>query len=308
MDALLYTYDAGNKLRAVRDNGQDTFGFMDGNTIGDDYQYDLNGNLTIDRNKGITAIAYNHLNLPTQVSVSGNGNVGNIAYIYTADGTKIEKIVTDQDPAGSSLTATEYCGNFIYERNGTDTAQLKFFSQPEGYIEPDGAGGYDYIYQYKDHLGNIRLSYSDDNQDGVASTSEIREENNYYPFGLKHKGYNNLVNGRNHKYGFTGKEEQDELDLGWVDIMARNYEASLGRWMNIDPLAEVMRSHSPYNYSFNNPIYFVDLDGLSPQSNVGFTGYYDDGYGNVVFDPKVNSQKDVEALGLSNASYIGDDF
>jgi hypothetical protein len=42
--------------------------------------------------------------------------------------------------------------------------------------------------------------------------------NDYYPFGLKHKGYNNVVNGRHHKYGFGGKEEQDELGLEFMDF------------------------------------------------------------------------------------------
>jgi RHS repeat-associated protein len=121
----------------------------------------------------------------------------------------------------------------------------------------------------KDHLGNIRLSYSDADLNGsIDPNTEIIEENNYYPFGLKHKGYNNVVSANSNsvasKFGFGGKELQDELGLDWYDVSARNYDANLGRWMNVDPLAEQMRRHSPYNYAFNNPISFIDPDGMAP--------------------------------------------
>lgn len=87
----------------------------------------------------------------------------------------------------------------------------------------------------------------------------------YYPFGLKHKGYNNVIQGGNsvaQNWKYNGKELNSELGLDWYDFGARNYDAALGRWMNIDPLSEVYDDNSPYNYVKNNPIYFVDPDGM----------------------------------------------
>jgi RHS repeat-associated protein len=113
----------------------------------------------------------------------------------------------------------------------------------------------------------VRLSYSDKDNNGIANNTEIIEENNYYPFGLVHKGYNSLVTSSNpgQKYKYNGKELQDEFGLNFYYYGARNYDPVLGRWMTIDPLAEQMRRFSPYNHVFNNPIRFIDPDGMAPQ-------------------------------------------
>jgi RHS repeat-associated protein len=222
-------------------------GFVDSaaNTA-DDYSYDANGNMTKDNNKNITAITYNHLNLPAKITF---GTTGNIVYLYNAAGQKVRKVVSE---TGKSDITTDYLGGYQYDNN-----VLKFFPTAEGYVEASGSS-YKYIYQYKDHLGNIRLSYD--------KTLAIKEESNFYPFGLKQEGYNTVKIGFENKYKYNGKELQDELQLNVYDYGARNYDPSLGRWMNIDPLAEQMRRHSPYNYAFNNPVYFLDPDGMAPDN------------------------------------------
>jgi len=299
IDELDYSYD-GNQLTKVKDNVSHIEGFKDGVDILEEYIYDANGNMIFDANKKITSILYNHLNLPTEVNFTyplaamNEVNSGKIKYIYDATGVKLSKeVIQNSVLLNAPPKTTVYAGNYVYEGYTLNNTSLQFFNHPEGYVEPTSNPfrPFQYVYQYKDYLGNIRLSYSDDDGDGHIDVArdtngngnydldvdgepqdlsnpdyanEIREESNYYPFGLKHKGYNNVITGRDHKYGFGGKEYNDELGLDWYDVSARNYDPALGRWMNLDPLAEDMRRHSPYNFGFDNPVYFQDYDGMAP--------------------------------------------
>ncbi|PWN65878.1 RHS repeat-associated core domain-containing protein, partial [Chryseobacterium oncorhynchi] len=112
-----------------------------------------------------------------------------------------------------------------------------------------------YIYQYKDHLGNARVSFAK-NSVGVL---EVTDTNNYYPFGLNHIGGSSSSKiGSHYSYKYNGKELQE---TGMYDYGARMYMADLGRWGVVDPLAETSRRWSTYTYAFNNPIRFIDPDG-----------------------------------------------
>ncbi len=278
IDDLVYTYDKNNKnlLKKVMDQSVSPQGFneaLDTNSNGindtnDDYDYDANGNLIKDENKGITEIKYNHLNLPIAISFGSN----KIEYIYNAVGQKIVKIVNES----TTIAKTEYLGGGFQYKGSL----LQFFPHTEGYVnvlDNHGVKNYNYVFNYTDHLGNIRVSYGVDPE---TSSLKIMEENHYYAFGLKHTNYNSdkllyqkgtsggvVLKGGTptvespYKYMYNGKEYQDELGLNMYEYGARNYDSALGRWMNMDNLAEKFINHSPYHYAGNNPIRNIDVDG-----------------------------------------------
>ncbi len=289
MDELSYTYN-GNQLQQVTDGATSSIageGFYDGYTVGDDYKYDVNGNMIEDKNKGITSITYNHLNLPERVTIDGTDGEGNpqlgyIFYTYDATGVKLEKRV--EDLIKNTTGYTYYANGYLYKVEN-NVEGLIMFPHPEGYIEPvynssksvkgfststqtATNSGYQYAFQYKDHLGNIRLTYADSDLDGaIKASTEIISEKHYYPFGLKHKGYNNEISGNVNstadKYKYNGQELEEELGKNTYAYQWRDYDPAIARFNKIDRFAEKYYNTSPYAFTKNNPIRFREIAGDS---------------------------------------------
>ncbi|MDR6160282.1 RHS repeat-associated protein [Chryseobacterium sp. SLBN-27] len=152
---------------------------------------------------------------------------------------------------------------------------MRIIPNPEGYFD---ALRNKYYYNFTDHLGNIRLSYSDANGDGIVTgdivvnncvdngvditcnsyitPGEAEGLNNYYPFGLAHANSNFE---KVYQYKYNGKELQE---TGMYDYGARFYMPDIGRWGVHDPLSELQFAYSPYSYVYGNPIKFTDPTGM----------------------------------------------
>ena len=205
--------------------------------MAEEYTYDDNGNMIADANKGISSISYNHLNLPTRV-VTPEGVVN---YTYTSTGTKLTKFF---DKSSGAEETTDYIAAIQYKDDIRDFA-------------PHGEGRYyfasgEYNYDLKDHLGNTRVT--------LDGTGTVVQRDDYYPFGGR---FNSYTSGSPNDYLYNGMEFQNETQ--WYDYGARMHDPWLGRWMVVDPLAEQARRWSPYAYAFDNPIRFIDPDGMMGQ-------------------------------------------
>jgi RHS repeat-associated protein len=104
--------------------------------------------------------------------------------------------------------------------------------------------------------------------------SKIIQAQDYYPFGLTFNSYQR-ENSVTSSFQYSGKEQQDELGLAWMDFGARMYDAQLGRWHVADPLADLFVGCSSYAYAYDNPIRFTDPFGMSNEDKVEDDGEVD---------------------------------
>ncbi|NML56730.1 RHS repeat-associated core domain-containing protein [Chryseobacterium cheonjiense] len=189
--------------------------------------------------------------------------------MYCADGLEVKKFFNGLE--------TDYMDGFQYkftyaweDETGTMTSdgmKSRIIPTSEGYFDELSNR---YFYNYTDHLGNVRLSYSDADGNGQVTgdivvnncsvlpdgstacnnyivTGQAEGVTNYYPFGLMHNTQSyNFDNAYNYKY--QGQELQE---TGWYSFKWRNYMPDIGRFTTIDPLAEKYNTWSPYSFAGN---------------------------------------------------------
>ena len=202
--------------------------------------------------------------MPQKINSTGTNTNGSIMqsvnFSYAANGIKLRK----QTKIDHQVSATwDYSSRFVYADNNGDNTQLAYLTTNQGRIIMHEDGSSLYEFSLKDHLGNTRITFDEN--------LNILQEDAYYPFGMNIAGLSSVNSSPENKYKYNGKrctersrsELQDEFELDWYDYGARFYDAQIGRWHVPDPLAEKTFSLSPFRYGKNNPVFYVDVKGLS---------------------------------------------
>lgn len=264
IDNLSYSYH-GNQLLKVDDAAvgpyyQGAFHFVDGADEAVEYEYDANGNLVRDLNKGIISISYDLNNQPRKIEYNDGRNA---SYVYDAEGNKLSvsynltamssaqpqmPVMQSSNVASANMSngqkTIDYCGNIIYD--GDETMILN----DVGYALCDKDHTLSFHYYLKDHLGNNRVVVSED--------GKIEQVNDYYPTGAlmaSSKG------GDTQRFKYNGKELDRINGLNWYGYGARNYDAAIVRWDGMDKLCEKYSPFTPYGYCKNNFVNAYDKDG-----------------------------------------------
>jgi RHS repeat-associated protein len=250
MDRLQYAY-SGNKLLSVTDTitwNPDMGDFRDGNTSGNDYTYWSNGSLKSDANKGISLIEYDtYLKKVKQVTFS---NTNWIKWFYDGQGSLLKRSNSNSDIWVYSL-------NVIYKNDSL--YQLSF---ADGRVLLDTNDNFTYEFEYRDYLGNLRLSIRDTTSGSPSIRNALQSTQNidYYPFGLEH--YANIQNENSSIRRFNGILKIDDFGLDLNQAVFRMQDPQLGVWWQQDQESEQAYGWTPYRFGFNNPILYSDALGL----------------------------------------------
>lgn len=218
------------------------------------FTYDNKGNMLTDSRKSITGMTYDRRNLPLRMTKTASLYYD---YYYDDAGQRLLKQTSStnkefylRDHTGKELAVYDWVTGKLKMVNIYGSGLLGKVN-----VSFDASGKRTDSRQYyiKDHLGSIRQVFDE--------TATIVSAQDYYSYGDVLRSY---VTGSNinDKYKFTEKERDTETNYDYFG--ARYYDSDLGRWLQVDPLADKYPGWSPYNYVENNPLRSIDPNGAGP--------------------------------------------
>ncbi len=315
MDDLTAAYD-GNRLLKVTDAAGevvygDAFDFRDSADEDVEYEYDSNGNMTVDLNRGIKEIEYDLNNRPVSVTFSTRPAEQRTKYLYDASGRKLQ--TTYQTSRFASLGPDDLWHVDTLELNPgiwdhIETGVLRPLSSPGigGAVERrDGdevqpaenlLWSTNFIRDYCGDIiykdGEVERILTDN---GYAVPDARTGGYKYYYYVRDYQGNiravldeeNNVMESNGYypygmpyadnyfsvqPYKYGGKELDRTNGLDMYDFHARQYDPAFPHFLSIDTNAENYPDISPYAYCYGNPINIIDPLGTDTV-HVDFDGY-----------------------------------
>ncbi|GAO44102.1 hypothetical protein FPE01S_03_01410 [Flavihumibacter petaseus NBRC 106054] len=298
MDSLSYVYWSGtNQLRQIRDNSGYTSNYTEDinhQAKTNNYLYDSTGNLVMDSsesNMAVTWTVYGKI-----ATINKGGNI--ITYTYDATGNRITKTASGKttlyvrDASGNVLAVYEKTASTAIKQTEVDlygSSRLGILNELT--VAPTAvalASGYnpakvsvfsrsEKVFELSNHLGNVLVTITDKRTPVDAATdgnldfytANVVTAQDCYPFGMLMPG--RTYNADLYKYGFNGKENDNDVKgIGnQQDYGMRIYDPRIGRFLSVDPISEKYPMLTPFQFSSDNPIQNIDIDGLEGGSSNG---------------------------------------
>ncbi|HVU56937.1 MAG TPA: RHS repeat-associated core domain-containing protein [Puia sp.] len=302
MDKLQYNYTAGtNQLDHIHDTVTTSSSYDDiKSQSSGNYKYDSIGQLVSDDASGISTITWT---VYGKIASITKGVDTTILYTYDPAGNRISKSVVHggdtlttwyvRDGQGNVLSVYTYGDPAVHGKDLTQTELHIYGSSRLGIWRPNkdvyviprdsiipmpllGTGDSvtftrgNKLFELTNHLGNVLVTISD-KRFGVTPDSVVRyylpdvvNANDYYPFGMLQPGRSYAQSGTGYRYGFNGKEKDDEVKGAGdqIDYGMRVYDPRAGRFLSVDPITSKYPGLTPYQFASNTPVQAIDLDGL----------------------------------------------
>lgn len=232
-------------------------------------EYDAIGNLVRNAEDNVT-VKWTPNGKVREVNVSGGTSI--TTFRYNAMGNRVEKKVV----ANSTTVITRYVhdasGNVMTVYNDTTMIEQPIYgSSRVGQYIGGSEDGKSILglrqYEVTNHLGNV-LSVVNDKVTASSNlmTATVLSTTDYYAFGSDMPGRTWKDPLLTYRYGFNGKEKADDIygSGNWYSFEFREYDARIGRFITIDPIANNYPFQSPYVFAGNNPVAFIDILGMGP--------------------------------------------